>query len=547
MKEYYLTLSEQRDSLEALVHKLRVSGCISLETADELNSLVPGQIQAIDPDVEFDYEDSTQGHNIALEAAVTGLDRIKVAFVVAAIAFILKYIANMGNKNTFSFSGGGAGGWGGSAPPAFVPTALPGSPKATEEEAEYNDLLVEDLAKNIDSFKEIYSDVNPSLTSKEALKGIVSTKAYGSLIRVVSRIYNANADKDKFNLFGVSSPYDVFKDPELALKSDKTLTILPQFLKWVNDQYTTGVVFQAYKGERLKLLPYMINKNLTEPVKEIIAIGNKYLANPQSIETKLEEVIAINGRISAKNDPIKTAEEFIHWVTKNFIIAESNAGSKNDLTQFIKAVLSVPVDGVPGIELSTSITQNNGFLNVVQGKTYLRDLFKTLSGVETNQHGISDDQKNVKDTDSYIISLSKNGVEAANRQYKLGEMAELIETFRENLTDGGAVEKLLAAAKQYVTEYAQIAEDAKSEENRIEEDDDKAVGYAKSLKHHQAYVQNAIDSLVTIIAGYTNLSNQLTKFSTARIETYTTKLQTMNVDYYTLTRSLHAVKAEIKP
>ena len=73
------------------------------------------------------------------------------------------------------------------------------------------------------------------------------------------------------------------------------------------------------------------------------------------------------------------------------------------------------------------------------------------------------------------------------------------------------------------------------------------MGYTKNLIHHQAYVQNAINCLVTIIAGYTNVSNQMTKFAVNRIEVYTKKLQAMNKDYYDITQILRALESEVKP
>lgn len=546
MKEYFQILGREEDNLTRLVQKLQTTGLISMETADEINSLLPGEMSQINPDVEFDFDDSELGHGVALEAAMNGLDRVKIAFIVAAIAFILKYITSLGSNSTHSFAGGGAGGWGGSAPPVFKPSATPGSVKATEEEAAYNEMLVDDLAKNVDSFKAAHAAIQSSLTVT-TLEGAKKTKAYTSLIKVLGRVYAANSDKEGFNIFGVSSPYDIFAKTDEALTSKQALERVPNFLKHINDQYTTATVLADYKGTKLKLLPYVVNKELAKSLKDLIAVGNKYIANPQSISAKLNEVVKINEDIARKQDPVGNADMFIKWVIENFIIAPSNVGAKNPLTMFIKDTLEVDIPGLEKINISTNIVGNTNFLNVVQGKVYLREVFSMMSGLETSQTGVEDDNKNTKLTDAYLSSLSKSGLMDVNKQYKLDEIAGVISDFQENLTDVGGVENLLETAKKYVSDYAAIAQDASDEKNRVNEDDERDVGYTKNLIHHQAYVQNAINCLVTIIAGYTNVSNQMTKFAVSRIEVYTKKLQAMNKDYYDLTQILRALESEVKP
>ena len=76
MKEYFQILGREEDNLTRLVQKLQTTGLISMETADEINSLLPGEMSQINPDVEFDFDDSELGHGVALEAAMNGLDRV---------------------------------------------------------------------------------------------------------------------------------------------------------------------------------------------------------------------------------------------------------------------------------------------------------------------------------------------------------------------------------------------------------------------------------------------------------------------------------------
>lgn len=547
MLEYYQKLALDEAAISRMVDKLKTTGMVSMEDADAINNMLPGEIREVDPDVEFDFEESTEGHGVALEAAMNGLDRVKIAFIVAAIAFILKYITSLGKTTgNYSFSGGGSSGWGGSAPPAFKPTAVPGSTKGNQEEAEYNEILIEDLGVNITNFKEALAKVEGSLTPV-TLEGAKNSRAYKSLIKVLSRIYISNSDKENFNIFGVSSPFGSFSDANKATEEKATFALVPKLIKHIESQYTTGVVLGGYKGDKLKLLPYVTNKDLAEGLKKLMTIANGYLQNPQGISNKLDEVIQLNSEIARKNDPVENAKLFINWTGKTFMIAPSNADAKNPLTLFIKETLEVPIAGIESIEMTTNIVGNTNFLNVTQGKTYLRELFTSLSGVETGPNGVSDDNKNDQLTDKYLISLSKDGLENADRQFKLSEMAEVVESFRENLTDVGGVEDLLEKSKKYVAEYAEIAQSAAEERNNVNADDEIDVGFTKNLIHHQAYVQNAVTCLVTIIAGYTNVSNQMTNFAVKRIEVYTQKLQAMNKDYYDLTQILNALASEIKP
>ena len=72
MAELYQLYADKQAQIENVVRGLVTSGMISMEEADQLESLVPGEIANLDPNIIFDLDPSSHGSKIAFRAIVTG-------------------------------------------------------------------------------------------------------------------------------------------------------------------------------------------------------------------------------------------------------------------------------------------------------------------------------------------------------------------------------------------------------------------------------------------------------------------------------------------
>ena len=79
-------------TLQTLLNELKTKGTISMESADLIERLVPGEIGQQDSDIMFDLDESEEGLPIAMEAGLAGLSKLKIAFIVQLRAVFPKLL-----------------------------------------------------------------------------------------------------------------------------------------------------------------------------------------------------------------------------------------------------------------------------------------------------------------------------------------------------------------------------------------------------------------------------------------------------------------------
>lgn len=173
------------ERLQSIMDHIASSGTISMESADAIEREIPGAIQSIDPNIMFDLEESEEGVGVAMEASLTGMSRIKIAFIVAVIAFIAKYIMSLTNGYTYSASGGGSGGWSGGASPTFS-TEKPATSREHHEEVDtYDKNLSDDLNKLHEEFSDTFKEFSAAILDNSTGTGMFKNASMKKLCNVI--------------------------------------------------------------------------------------------------------------------------------------------------------------------------------------------------------------------------------------------------------------------------------------------------------------------------------------------------------------------------
>lgn len=268
MDKYIDRLSARMNALEKAMQELKHRGTISLESADEIERLIPGEMSELDSNIMFDVEESENGYSVAMEAGMASLANLKVAFIVAIIAFIGRYLLTLRNNsgNGFSAAGGGGGGWSGSAPPKYQTPHRSTDPKNWEDADNYFSAVDEDIDTLREKFGELYKKFNVRVMDNEIISGMSSDVNLRKLAYVViPRILRNNglSQGGKFN-FLTNGYVENYEPPlrtyqPLLEPKDKNnvgedaVKILKMTLNQIDKGYTTKAMFSYWSDVASKL------------------------------------------------------------------------------------------------------------------------------------------------------------------------------------------------------------------------------------------------------------------------------------------------------
>ena len=355
---------DKMEMLDGIVNQLLLTRTVSMETADLINQIVPGEISSIDDEFVFELDEDENGFPLALEAGEAGLSKMKIAIIVAIIAFIAKYITSLNSGYSFSASGGGGGGWGGSAPPKFTTNSSPTSPEFTEEVNNYKKLLSEDIKNLNEKFKEAVNDLYTDANS-ETLTGLVNVKDMDKLINTISKLIKDNGNgatpsSNNSNIFADSSDvtlaaaaYNVYIGDDVQT-NEETISKLQPVLKYIGDNYIPSKVFDSYvvknePGGSLAFLgnfgiPFFVSdENTTAITLEFIKLLNGLITNTDKFEevlTSFEDAFSLEAGEETKpldgSMPKENKTKLSDWI-------ENNLSSK---TSFNTTIAGAIIDNV---------------------------------------------------------------------------------------------------------------------------------------------------------------------------------------------------------
>lgn len=268
MDKYIDRLSARMNALEKAMQELKHRGTISLESADEIERLIPGEMGELDSGLMFDVEESETGYSVAMEAGMANLANLKIAFIVAVIAFIGRYLLTLRNNagTGFSAAGGGGGGWSGSAPPKYQTPHRSTDPKNWEDADNYFSAVDEDIDTLRKKFDELYEKFNAQVMANDIISGMSSDVNLRELAYVViPRILKNNglSQGGKFN-FLTNGYVENYEPPlrtyqPLLEPKDKNnvgedaVKILKMTLNQINKSYTTKAMFSYWSDVASKL------------------------------------------------------------------------------------------------------------------------------------------------------------------------------------------------------------------------------------------------------------------------------------------------------
>lgn len=310
------------ERLQSIMDHIASSGTISMESADAIEREIPGAIQSIDPNIMFDLEESEEGVGVAMEASLTGMSRIKIAFIIAVIAFIAKYITSLTSGYTYSASGGGSGGWSGGASPTFS-TEKPATSREHHEEVDtYDKNLSDDLNKLHEEFSDTFKEFSAAILDNSTGTGMFKNASMKKLCNVIlpriikenrTTIDESTGAQKGFTLFskGISGNGTVsmnqlkhfldVSDSKADVKSEQ-FKLLKPFLNMIDKNYTIQGVFINGYTEMFKnainqknyslvgfSLPFFIlSKEIQTDTLEFMKLLNTLVENTDKTTSELD-------------------------------------------------------------------------------------------------------------------------------------------------------------------------------------------------------------------------------------------------------------------
>lgn len=320
------------ERLQTIMHRIASTGMISMESADAIEREIPGAINSIDPNIMFDIEESDEGVGVAMEASVSGLSRMKIAFIVAIIAFIAKYIMSLNNNYSFSSSGGGSGGWGGSASPAFSTDIPPTDPKHHEQVNDYDHSVNEDIKKLHEEFSKTFATFKSSILDNSTGTGMFKNSEMKKLCnQILPRIIKENqtaANEDGtqkgFTLFtngaggrglvtaNQRKHFTDIQDVKAEVKSEQ-FNLLKPFLGLIDDNYTIDRIFIDGYTEMFKNAINQKNYNSIGFAMPFFIVSKEIQTQTLDFIKLLTNLVAntdrTNSELGAFRDMIKPAEQ----------------------------------------------------------------------------------------------------------------------------------------------------------------------------------------------------------------------------------------------
>lgn len=571
-------------ALQTLLSELKTKGTISMESADLIERLVPGEIGQQDSDFMFDLDESEEGLPIAMEAGLAGLSKLKIAFIVAIIAFIGRYVLSL-NKNSYSFSAsGGGGGWGGSAPPTFNTDKAPTDPACHTAIDDYMQLVDQDIKKLRDQYRSTLDSFLPSVVENNVISGMKGNAKVQFLIntllpRIIANNGGGQSVKKGFNLFETKASNPLNLDaktwaPFLNV-SDKTkvtdeqLKKLPALLKILDTHYSPEKVFVRYYKDGGELetgfvtgigLPYFVlDPELRTRTLTYIQIINSLVSNVDGFRNTLDDFISVvkNPIQSGPdlNEGLQYSGPLWKWLGENLT---KEGSSSTIIKKFISEVTPV-IDEAKDLEASDTV-----YFNTMTRSRALKQFVKyTIDG-----SGSAGDEKVKKIVQSSVASkgmgellssYSKEGLgklldgvlEPLNKvNDELGNNASAITSFNKTCEDleriiESAIEKL-KSNNQGEKDYARMG---KEEKVKLDEADDTNVKdlteARKNLPHMFNLTSALIQMLLMTVAAGAKYNTELSKLVKARCDLVVSKSQEIAHDYAQLVSTMNAISKSV--
>jgi hypothetical protein len=572
-------------TLQTLLNEIKSKGTISMESADLIERLVPGEIGQHDSDIMFDLDESEEGVPIAMEAGLAGLSKLKIAFIVAIIAFIGRYVLSL-NKNSYSFSasGGGGGGWGGSAPPTFNTNKAPTDPACHAAVDDYMELIDQDIKKLRDQYRSTLDSFLPSVVDNNVISGMKNNAKVQFLVNtLLPRILNNNGGgqsvKRGFNLFETKASNPMNLDsknwaPFLNV-SDKTkvtdeqLKKLPLVLKILDTHYSPEKVFTRYYKDGGELetgfvtgigLPYFVlDPELRTRTLSYIQIINSLVSNVDGFRNTLDDFIkVVNNPIQSGpdlNEGLQYSGPLWKWLSENLT---KEGTSSTIIKKFITEVTPL-IDEAKDLESSDTV-----YLNTMTRSRALKQFVKyTIDG-----SGSGGDEKVKKVVASSVASKGMGELLSSHNKEGLGKLLdgvlEPLNKVNDELSDNAssitsftktceelerviesAIEKL-RANHQGDKNYSQMG---KEEKVKLDEADDTNVKdlteARKNLPHMFNLTSALIQMLLMTVAAGAKYNTELSKLVKTRCDLVVGKSQEIAHDYAQLISTMNAISKSV--
>lgn len=581
------------ERLQHIIDHIASTGTVSMESADAIEREVPGAIAELDPDFMFEIDESEEGAGLALEASIEGLSRMKIAFIVAIVAFLAKYIMSLNKGYTFSTSGGGGGGWGGSAPATFSTEAPASTPQHWEDVANANEILDADLDKLHKEFADAFHKLEAQGINNNVLGGMGKNKTLKRLCNTLlpdliksNKPEGTGVDTKGWTIFtsGASTGSGLLSSAQMKPfldVDDKTKDVTTEQIKYlevvlkvIEARYTVKEVFtrgyvssektpdgQMNRVQGLLIPTFILSDECQKDTLLLLKAITKMIDNSTAIESELKSFESVVKSIDQSKPDINMGGEYANDLWKWLA---NNLGKSSNTNTPIRVYLN---DLVTTLDLDS---YQGEYLNTPMINTSLKQFVRaTIDGK------MVDGDQSVKDTFAY----ANPGDKEATIKLITGETGDISSKLSAALPVFDDVRKSLDDKQTTVTKIGDIAKDLEStmanvvyfirqsdkdfDTNKLNttssldgrtgrdklgeyEDGMDVKELNKNLAPMFGLVSGLIQVLLMSMASAAKYNTELSKFSKERIDLIIGKKQSMAKELYELTKAIDGVINESK-
>lgn len=570
------------ERLQSIMEHIAHTGTISMESADAIEREIPGAIHSIDPDIMFDLEESEEGVGVAMEASLTGMSRVKIAFIIAVMAFIAKYIMSLTGATSYSASGGGSGGWGGGASPGFSTDKPATSTQHHQEVDTYDHALNEDLKKLHDEFSETFKEFSASILDNSTGTGMFKNASMKKLCnQILPRIIKENRTTTDEQT-GSQKGFTVFNNGQggknaLAMKQlkdfleiddvkadvssgqfksikpilsiiDKEYTIRGVFINGYTGMFKNAINLKNYGMMGFALPFFILSKEIQTHTLEFVKLLNTLVANTDKTTQELDDLKNIlKPADQGKPDMLVSGQEskdLWAWLAKN--LGKDSAPSATVLRGFLDGVIKL-------LELEKEQGQyiNTPHINI-EMKKFVR---ASIDGAGiTEEDGIDkifsempsgDEERTIK----LLAGENSNILELLNPILPLFE--EVSETLKENENNFNTLknvatdlEELMRNVIEWIKNAPKLNDkllssgtslDSRGRDRLAEYDEDAPPEkQLKNIVPMFSLVSGLIQIVLLSMASAAKYNVELSRFSKARLDLIIAKKQAMAKDLHDL-------------
>lgn len=570
------------ERLQSIMEHIAHTGTISMESADAIEREIPGAIHSIDPDIMFDLEESEEGVGVAMEASLTGMSRVKIAFIIAVMAFIAKYIMSLTGATSYSASGGGSGGWAGGASPGFSTDKPATSTQHHQEVDAYDHALNEDLKKLHDEFSETFKEFSASILDNSTGTGMFKNASMKKLCnQILPRIIKENRTTTDEQT-GSQKGFTVFNNGQggknaLAMKQlkdfleiddvkadvssgqfksikpilsiiDKEYTIRGVFINGYTGMFKNAINLKNYGMMGFALPFFILSKEIQTHTLEFVKLLNTLVANTDKTTQELDDFKNIlKPADQGKPDMLVSGQEskdLWAWLAKN--LGKDSAPSATVLRGFLDGVIKL-------LELEKEQGQyiNTPHINI-EMKKFVR---ASIDGAGiTEEDGIDkifsempsgDEERTIK----LLAGENSNILELLNPILPLFE--EVSETLKENENNFNTLknvatdlEELMRNVIEWIKNAPKLNDkllssgtslDSRGRDRLAEYDEDAPPEkQLKNIVPMFSLVSGLIQIVLLSMASAAKYNVELSRFSKARLDLIIAKKQAMAKDLHDL-------------